>query len=185
MPSWRYAVVTACSLPASRSSHSCQHLRRGARCQQAGDDVDEEAGAQPVVDRLVGKHVAHDEHGAEGDDGAHPHRPQRTGPGCALPEESAEDRHQQTADQDVVSDGQRRDDIVEQRGDHDDHDAQHHDVQAVGVHVALGVLGFGAAFRTPSAATVSRQSSPLSRWRSARPTPWTSSPRPPRRARCR
>ena len=55
-------------------------------------------------------------------------------PVAALPDEPAEDRHQQSADQDVVGDGERRDDVVEQCGDHDHDDAEDHDVEPVGVH---------------------------------------------------
>jgi hypothetical protein len=53
----------------------------------------------------------------------------------------AEDGHEEAAHQDVVGDGEGRDDVLGDDGDQDGHDAQPEDPHAVGLDVVLRVVG--------------------------------------------
>ena len=61
--------------------------------------------------------------------------------GAALPDEAAEDGHEEAAHQDVVGDGEGRHHVLGDDGDQDGHDAQRQDPEAVGLDVVLGVVG--------------------------------------------
>ncbi len=67
------------------------------------------------------------EHGRQGRHGADGHRRKRPGVVAAPPNEPAKDRHQQTADKDVVGNGQRVDDVLQHACDdhHQDPESRH------------------------------------------------------------
>src|SRR5690606_18416605 len=115
-----------------------EHGRVGGRGRQGDDDVDGEGGQQAVEDRLVGedaerRHQDDDGEPADGDGG------EGALGGAAPPQQSAEDRHQQPADEQVVGDGQGLHDVVQRDRGEDHGDAHEQDEQAVAADLVVVV----------------------------------------------
>src|SRR5690606_21784013 len=120
-----------------------EHGRVGGRGRQGDDDVAGEGGQQAGEDRLVGedavrRHQDDDGEPADGDGG------EGALGGAAPPQQSAEDRHQQPADEQVVGDGQGLHDVVQRDRGEDHGDAHEQDEQAVAADLVVVVALRGA-----------------------------------------
>src|SRR5690606_28192828 len=111
----------------------------GGPGRQGDDDVGGEGGEQAVVDGLVGEDAVA---GHQADDGetADGHGRQGALHGAALPQQPAEDGHHKPADEQVVRDRQRLDDVVGREGGGDHGEAHEEDEGAVALDLVVPLV---------------------------------------------